>query len=215
VPLPERLHGVPLLPRVLLLVLLQAGLAVVLYRWRVDWASTLIPLMQWALVLCESRFDVTEFSVVLQGAEQRFFLRLLADRPVLVMGQVLPGMDVSATTLVTHLVQTGWILGAVLISGWLLVPLRVVRLLLSGTVAFCLLCWLDIPLTLLGSIEGLLAQNFAPATLTSNPWVRWEQFLTQGGRMALALGLGLLALMLSLQPVLPSPHTNASSTARA
>lgn len=214
-PLPERLHGLPLLPRALLLVLLLVGLAVVLYRWRVYSASALIPLMQWALALCESRFDIAEFSVVQQGAEQRFFLRLVADQPVLVMGRVLPGMDVSATTLVTHLVQTQWILGAVLISGWLLVPLGIVRLLLSGVAAFCLLCWLDIPLALLGSIEGLLAQNFAPATLTDNLWVRWEQFLTQGGRMALALGLGLLALMLSLQPFLSSSHTSANSTARA
>ena len=111
-----------------------------------------------------------------------------------VHGRVLPGMDVSATTLVTHLLLDLWIYGAVLIIGIALQPLRAVRLLPAAMAGLGLLLWLDIPLVLLGSIEGLLLQHLAPDRLDTDPWVLWHQFLTQGGRMVLALGLGLLVL---------------------
>lgn len=189
--LPPRLRLTLLISLLAILLLVQALL---LYHWRLELAQTLIPYLQLLVELCEQRFDVAEFQVLHGGNEQLFSLRLTADHPLPVHGRVLPGMDVSATTLVTHLLLDLWIYGAVLIIGIALQPLRAVRLLPAAMAGLGLLLWLDIPLVLLGSIEGLLLQHLAPDRLDTDPWVLWQQFLTQGGRMVLALGLGLLVL---------------------
>lgn len=188
---PPRLRLTLLISLLATLLLVQALL---LYHWRLELAQTLIPYLQLLVELCEQRFDVAEFKVLHGGNEHLFSLRLTADHPVLVHGRVLPGMDVSATTLVTHLLLDLWIYGAVLIIGIALLRLSAGRFLLAALAGLGLLLWLDIPLVLQGSIEGLLLQHLAPHRLDTDPWVLWLQFLTQGGRMVLALGLGLLVL---------------------
>lgn len=175
-------------------------LAVALYRWRLELASGLIPFLQIMVELCEHRFDVEKFNVLTGGNELLFSLRLTAAHPVQVFGNRLPGMDVSATTLVTHLLLDLWIYGAVLSAGIALTPMRITRLIPVALAGCCLLCWLDIPLVLLGSIEGLLAEHLAPDQLASNPLVWWTRFLSGGGRMVLALGLGLGVLALGTAP---------------
>ena len=59
---------------------------------------------------------------------------------------------------------------------------------------------LDVPLVLLGSIEGLLLENLAPERLAQSLSVRWEQFITNGGRVAVALTFSLLCVTLARQP---------------
>lgn len=188
-------RSISLVIRFTLLTLTLIVLAVGLYHFRLALASGLIPFLQIMVEGCEQRFAVAEFTVRTGGSEQLFHLRLVADQPVLVLGRVLPGMDVSATTLVTHLLLDLWIYGAVIAAGVALVPLRRARLIPALLAGGALLCWLDIPLVLLGSIEGLLVQNLAPQQLDTNPWVWWSEFLTQGGRMVLALGLGVGVLV--------------------
>lgn len=178
-------------------------LGAVLFLWRTDLVNLVIPLLRWSADLVETRMDVAGLSVLQRGSEQLLELRLVSHHPIRLYGQQFPHMDVSATTLVTHAMQHFFIFGMALISGVMLaqqngktwqhqlciVPLLTLGLLLS--------LMLDLPFTLLGSIEGLLLEHLAPDQLNQHPLVFWERFMTQGGRMVTALCISLLCLNLA------------------
>lgn len=181
--------------------LLSASLlGVVLFHWRTELVSLLTPLLHGVAALVETRMDVAGISVLQRGSEQLLELRLVSQHPIQLYGRDFPGMDVSATTLVTHAMLHFFIFGMALVSGLMLAlpdwkrGLGLLGLLAGGLL---LSLALDLPFTLLGSIEGLLLQHLAPDQLNQHPLVFWERFMTQGGRMVTALAISLLCLNLA------------------
>ena len=177
--------------------LLSLGLGVALFHWRTGLVEAVLPLLAWVVEQVETRMTIAGFTIIQRGSEQLLELRLVCDHPITLYGREFPYMDVSATTLVTHALQHYFIVGLALLSGLLLAPRRGLRLLPLLLVGLLLSLMLDLPFTLLGSIEGLLLEHLAPQQLNSHPLVFWERFMTQGGRMVTALGISLLCLNLA------------------
>lgn len=181
-------------------VLLLTGIAVALFAFRFPLAELLLPLFGRVVDAVESRFVIAQFDIAQLQGEYRYHLRLVSHGPVSLYGHALPGMDVSATTLVTHSLQSCFIVAAMVAGGSLFAAVHPVRLALAGLTALLLSLCADVPMVLLGSIEGLLLETLAPDQLASHWLVLWEKIMTNGGRMAVAAGLGLLALVVSQRP---------------
>ncbi|MAR90050.1 MAG: hypothetical protein SV765_05710 [Pseudomonadota bacterium] len=186
--------------RLLLLLLILVISGTCFYNLRLGIARVLLPYYSAVVGVMERRLPQQSMQVVRHGNEYRYSLRLASARPVELAGHQLPGMDVSATTLVTFSLQHLVIFTGVMAAAALFQRLLWWRLLLSVPLALLMSLGLDVPLVLLGSIEGLLLENLAPERLAQSLSVRWEQFITNGGRVAVALTFSLLCVTLARQP---------------
>ena len=171
-----------------------------LFSFRTGIGNALLPLLNTVVSLLERQYDIAEFNIIRKRNEFVYHLRLVSEGPIVLYGHRLPGMDVSATTLVTHSLQQIFIISAALLAGLLFCPVYGLRLTLLMAAALIPALALDIPFVLLGSIEGLILQNLAPHKLDGSWLVQWEKILTNGGRMAIAIGLSALALGLARKP---------------
>jgi hypothetical protein len=175
------------------------GSATLIFVARVPLAEALIPWLKIVVNLLEQRFDIGEFTITHPRQEYLFHLRLITDGPVSVYGYSFPRMDVSASTLITHALQHMFIFISITSASLLFARPRYGFLLIASCMGLMISLSLDIPFTLLGSIEGVMLQNLAPDQLSSHWLVKWEQFLTNGGRLSIALGLGLFCAVLTGQ----------------
>lgn len=169
----------------------------VLFQCRLTIAEQLVPLFRWATEAIENRLSIAEFGITRAHQEYLFHLRVVSSQPLTLYGGWLPGMDVSATTLVTYALQHLFLFSLVMVAGILYTAPSLWRILGLSVLALpaSLLC--DIPFMLLGSVEGLFLENLAPEQLHSHPLVLWSEALNGGARMALPLGLALLCLALA------------------
>lgn len=183
--------------RIGLLVSLSLMAGIVVYCFRLPIAEALVLYFRWVIHLVEHRLDIGAFDVIRTNGEYLYQVRLVSQVPIALYGRSLPGMDVSATTLVTHSLQHLVIFAVVASAGLLFGKVRLRWFLLAFPVGLLFALGLDIPLVLLGSIEGLFLENLAPDQLDTNGFVMWERFMTNGGRLTLAISLSLLCLLTS------------------
>lgn len=183
--------------RIGVLVSLSLMAGIVMYCFRLPIAEALVPYFRWVIHLVEYRLQIGAFDVIRTNGEYLYQVRLVSQGPTTLYGRSLPGMDVSATTLVTHSLQHLVIFAVVATAGILFGKVRLRWFLLVLPMGLLFALGLDIPLVLLGSIEGLFLENLAPDQLDTNGFVMWERFLTNGGRLALAISLSLLCLLTS------------------
>lgn len=190
-------------PRTTLLITLSFVAAIVVYYFRLSIAEALVPYFRGVIHLVEHRMEIGAFDVIRSNGEYLYQVRLVSQAPITLYGQPLPSVNVSATTLVTHSLQHLVIFAAVATAGLLFGKVRLRWFLLALPVGLLISLGLDIPLVLLGSIEGLFLENLAPDQIDTNGFVMWERFMTNGGRMALAICLSLLSLGYSWIPQKP------------
>ncbi len=201
------IKALPLSVRMILFVLLSVALAGLLFFYRVNIGTALIPLLTSVVSLVENRYTINEFTIIQKKTEFVYFLQLVGSESHRLYGNTLPGMDVSATTLVTHSLQQIFLLVMALLSGLLFHSFYYLRLLVLMAISLLIAVALDIPFVLLGSIEGLFLDNFAPDQLDSNWLVRWQRFISNGGRMAICICLAVLALSLARKPTHSIPSS--------
>ena len=180
--------------KALALLLSLIGFGVLIFYYREWLVEIFIPSFRVVVEWLEQRFNVQQFNLVQPKNELLIHLRLTSQIPVEVYGRTLPGMDVSGTTLSSHVLQHIFIFFAVLLAASLFSRPNIATLWLLGVIGLVVSLCLDIPFTLLGSIEGLLIQHLAPDQLNQHWLVRWEQFMTNGGRMATAMAISLGAV---------------------
>lgn len=184
--------------RVLIFAVLLVVFAWVIYGARLHLAGWILPWLRLVCSLLEPVYDIAEFNIQQNKHELVFHLRLLSEGALDLYGHHLPRLDVSATTLVTHYLQHLFVFGAVFLSGVCWISVTWLKFIPMLAATFLLSVGLDIPLTLLGSIDGLILQNLAPDQLDGSPWVMMERVMNNGGRMGLALGLSLFSLMFAV-----------------
>lgn len=158
------------------------------------WLSLYKPVIAWLL----PDFRVVDISLKSQAADHVVSLTLETARPLWVGAKRLPaGVSVSSSTLQGHAVQHL----VVVLSLLLVWPLgrhkrwthRAVLLLFAAP-ALLIVEVLDIPFVLAGAITDLLLYQFSPSELEFSWLVRWMNLLNTGGRLALSLAAGLIAI---------------------
>ncbi len=166
------------------------------WAWGWHYADFWLPLYQYVLDWVLADFGVVYLGIAL-GHEYVFDTQVIAERAMLVQGQILPaGLTVHASTpLYVALIHP-----VVLAAAALVWPLphwraRLLRLLLSLP---CLLVLeaLDVPLVLASSIRDLLSYSIDPAADAASLRVDWTRVMDGGGRFALSLALAFAAALL-------------------
>jgi hypothetical protein len=174
--------------------LLMFGIA--LYYFRINLAQGVLPWLYFCCDLFEWDYHIAELDVRQHKREWVFYLRLVSDQPVQLYGHFLPKMDVSAQTLVTHFLQHTMIFLSAALAALLFIKPRWRLLWPCLILAFLISIGLDIPFTLLGSIDGLILQTLAPDLLNKSIKVTMERIMNNGGRLGLSISLGLICLSL-------------------
>ncbi len=166
------------------------------WAWGWHYAHFWLPLYQYVLDWALADFGVVYLGIAL-GHEYVFDTEVMAERAMLVQGQILPaGLTVHASTpLYAALIHP-----VVLAAAALVWPLphwraRLLRLLLSLP---CLLVLeaLDVPLVLASSIRDLLSFSLDPGADAASLRVDWTRVMDGGGRFALSLAMAFAAALL-------------------
>ncbi|HTN94906.1 MAG TPA: hypothetical protein VMJ33_10010 [Gallionella sp.] len=157
-----------------------------------EYAGLLLPLYRWELVHIVQDYDIQGLVIGDSHGEKVVILNLLTRH--IVMGEHVfpPGIRISCSTLVGHALQHPMLALSLAVAWPASSPAqRIARL--CCTLPFVLVVeMLDIPLVLLGSAQDLVAANLASdgASLL----VGWMNFLNGGGRPALSLFAGMMAV---------------------
>ena len=156
------------------------------------WLSWYARVLDWAL----PDFGVVYLRIAL-GHEYLFDTQVIAERAMLVQGQMLPaGLTVNASTPM----YAALIHPIVLAAAALVWPLphwraRLLRLLLSLP-CLVVLEALDVPLVLASSINDLLSYSIDPVADAASLRIDWTRVMDGGGRFALSLALAFAAALL-------------------
>lgn len=163
-----------------------------------DLLEMLLPLFRWELGVLDDHYRIVHLGLATQGADGVIRLDVTLQRPVFVSGHLVlpdPRGRASVTTLTGNALQSAIVFTALAVAwparGWTEAAARACcwMLLLPA------LLMLDIPFVLTGELWALLLERHAPAS--PSPLVAWKEFLQGGGRLALAIAAGGLAIGLT------------------
>lgn len=172
------------------------------------YGQLLLPLFRWELATFFPAYRVTHLGIAGQGTEIFFSLQSVLPAPLLVGTTLLPaGTVLTGSTLLGHALQHPVILLSMTGAAWLIRRENGGRVLFYSLLFLFAIELVDVPLVLIGSMENILLEEFAPAGVSSSFLVHWMNFLNEGGRLALSLTGGIWAILLGLKanPVFEQP----------
>lgn len=160
--------------------------------------QTLLPSLRWELVQLDDTYRILDLSLDREGRDTVIRLDVGLERAVVIGGRVLmpdPRARANVSTLAAHVTQPA-ILCLALILAWptrkvIEYPLR--ALIACGGLALVVLA--DVPFVLWAELWNLHVSAFEPDRFS--PLLTWKDFLQGGGRFALGLGVGILAVVAS------------------
>jgi hypothetical protein len=148
--------------------------------------------------LIQPNFEIGKLELIKRGSESMFELRLIAHRAFPFESFTLPaGVDISGFTLLSHSVLHPILLLCTVILGAIYVHLNLIKLVTVSLLGLFLLEVIDVPFVLVGTIEQLLLQNFAPEKIQESALITWMDVLNNGGRLTLPIFVGMLAILFS------------------
>ena len=160
-------------------------------------ATVLLPVFRWEITQLDDSYQVLDLTLSQQGADTVVRLEAGLARIIVLGGHALqpdPRARADVSTLAGHITQPV-ILGLALILGWptrkavIEYPLR--ALVAGGGMALIILA--DVPFVLWAALWDIHVSAFEPERFS--PLLIWRDFLQGGGRFALGLGVGVLAVM--------------------
>ena len=156
----------------------------------------LVPLFDGFIPLVYSRFDFHSVKLIKRKTEWYFFLQVNNSQAIpFGKTQLIANAGPSSQTLLAHSVQHILFLGLVLLCGALYRRCNPWRLVGAGLLLLLLVELLDVPFVLSGAIEDLLVAYLGNDGWASTLRIEWMGFLNNGGRIALALVCGWIALI--------------------
>ncbi len=160
-----------------------------------EYARLMLPLYRWMISHLTQDYAIQSLVVGDVHGEGAFILALLTRYIVIGSHVIPPGISITCSTLVGHALQHPLLIFSLAVAWPASSPAqRIARL--FCTLPFLLLVEsLDIPLVLLGSAQDLLMANFVSAD--DSFLVGWMNFLNGGGRPALSLFAGMMAVICS------------------
>jgi hypothetical protein len=164
------------------------------------YGQLLLPLFRWELATFFPDYRVMHLGLAGQGTEIFFSLQSVLPAPCLVGTTLLPaGTVLTGSTLLGHALQHPVILLSMTGAAWLIRRENGRRVLVFSLLFLLAIELIDVPLVLTGSMENILLEQFAPAGVSSSFLVHWMNFLNEGGRLALSLTGGILAILLGMK----------------
>lgn len=159
-------------------------------------ATALLPVFRWEITQLDDAYQVLDLTLSQQGADTVVRLEAGLARIIVLGGHALqpdPRARADVSTLAGHITQPA-ILSLALILAWptrkvIEYPARV--LIAAGGIAFVILA--DVPFVLWAALWDIHVSAFEPERFS--PLLIWRDFLQGGGRFALALAVGVLAVM--------------------
>ena len=159
-------------------------------------ATALLPVFRWEITQLDDAYQVLDLALSQQGADTVVRLEAGLARIIVLGGHALqpdPRARADVSTLAGHITQPA-ILSLALILAWptrkvIEYPVRV--LIAAGGIAFVILA--DVPFVLWAALWDIHVSAFEPERFS--PLLIWRDFLQGGGRFALGLGVGVLAVM--------------------
>lgn len=166
--------------------------------WGRQYVQLWLPLYQQMIAWLMPDYRVVDIVLQSQPSGQVVQLSVeLIHQTVLGLKLLPQGLSVSATTLQGHALQHAILIATVLLA-W---PLgekaswtHRLALLGLGLIGLMFVEALDVPFVLAGSVTDLLLADFAPQLQDSSWLVRWMHVLNGGGRLALSVGVALVAV---------------------
>jgi len=170
-------------------ILLPAALlAGTLFIFSAEFGAVLAQLFNWLIPLLYDRVDHFHVGLVLQNSEWVYLLKANNSTPILIGLTLLPANSgLSSSTLLAHSFQHLLFFIPVVVGGACYHRCSPMRLWLLSLLLLLLLEVIDIPFVLIGSIEDLLLFNVAPIAHAESLWIKWLAFLSNGGRIGLAM----------------------------
>lgn len=159
-------------------------------------ATALLPVFRWEITQLDDAYQVLDLTLSQQGADTVVRLEAGLARIIVLGGHALqpdPRARADVSTLAGHIMQPA-ILSLALILAWptrkvIEYPVRV--LIAAGGIAFVILA--DVPFVLWAALWDIHVSAFEPERFS--PLLIWRDFLQGGGRFALGLAVGVLAVM--------------------
>lgn len=184
--------------------LLWLAVAVVTSRAIVE---ILLPLLHWEISLLAPQFAIQDLHIVRMGLEDSILANVRTLNPHMFGQQLLPaGIPIESSTLAGHLLQPLVLMLSLVTTACLLLRRQCVAMVLISIPFGIVLVMLDVPLVLIGSLEGLMLSTAQSMHGVPSPWIFWMNFLNGGGRMALGLGAALAIISLTqLKPSTDDP----------
>ena len=145
-------------------------------------------LLESSIPLIYDRFDTYQLAIIKNKSEWGYQLLANNTAAITVAQTTLPAnLGVTAFTLIAHSIQHILFFNLVLIGSIFIYRLDYRKLLALSPLAIVALELIDIPMVLTGSIEDLLLSQFDPTHHETSIRIIWMNFLTNGGRIGLAM----------------------------
>lgn len=170
--------------------------------------STIRPLYRWEISAIDDHFRIIDLKLDNEGADHVIRLEVTLAKPVFTGSHFLmpdPRGRANSSTLIGNALQPLVLLFAMMFS-W---PIKNWRSYFTRSLyalPFCFfILMIDVPIVLLASLWEIILDPLAPTT--SSPLMLWNHFLQGGGRLALGMAGGAVALWLAN----PMRHDSVSS----
>lgn len=164
------------------------------------YGQLLLPLFRWELATFFPDYQIMYLGIARQGTELFFTVQSVLPVPCLIGTTILPaGTALTGSTLLANSLQHPVILLSMTVAAWFIREENGGRLLVFSFILLLVIEFVDVPLVLIGSMEDLLFEQFAPNMVSHSFVIYWMNFLNEGGRLALSITGGILAIMLGLK----------------
>ncbi len=175
------------------------------------YGRAVIPLYITTLTVVAPAYKLTAIEIRPSRNEQVLLAEFVTEEPHIVKGGVLhAGIPIEASTLLGHALQHAIVMYTLVVVWLALSRCPLARWLAAAAASLPMLGLLevlDVPFVLAGSVEDLLASGMHPNDPLMRPMVYWMNFLTGGGRLALAVVGGVLTISIA---ALTMPCTRSS-----
>lgn len=181
-------------------ILVYPLVAALAYMYGQYYGQIMIPLYSNTLKFVADDFDIKIVEVMQLKSQKVISVDLVNHEERIVGGNVLPAnFAITASTLLGHALQHVILIATIMLT-WMIFQLKSwqynISLILLTTCGLLAVEMVDIPFVLFGSIQDLILFNLAPSQLKSSPAVTWMHILNGGGRFAISIVAGLIAIFL-------------------
>lgn len=188
-------HVLPFLMRFTVFALIIAG---VLYKFSTPLTESLLPAIEAEFKWLDDTYDIKKLYVDREGADQVVRIVVSQARCIVLIDRAFcgdPRGRANASTLIGNITLPAVLLVSLVLAWPVTRSTELVWRAVFMPIGLALVWALDVPFVLWSAIWSLHVDAFAPGMFS--PLLIWGQFLQGGGRMVLAILLGLSVIMVS------------------